>query len=1527
LANPEPVHGAWGVQESVAAIVYATKSVALVTDSDGNGAITPGDTLRYNVKIYNIGNVDALGAALTDILPANTTYAVAWTATNGTVSYSAPQISWTGFVTADPTGVIKTEITFDVTVNSVPLGTVVSNQGTVSYDSDNDGTNDPAADILTDGDPYMAGIQTTDFTVGGSAQATGIKTAALAVDADLNGVITPGDTLEYTIVITNMTGFTPVAGIEFTDVIPLHTTYVAGSTTVTDYVVPLPLPHSDHTIVINEPLPPVNPNALVITGIDIGPVSSPPDNVVTIKFRVMLDSPMAPGVTQISNQGVGFYDSNSDGINDTHQTTDGDLGTVGNQPTLTNLYIGTISGTVFDDLDGDGSLDVGEPGLSGVTVRLYDVLFAMLYGTTTTDINGYYAFTALLPGNYGVRETDPAFYVPTTLNDVTPVTLNPAPPTGDSEVVHFGDEKNGDADLEITKHCSTLGLDGTFQLAYILTVTNNGTTAAANVVLTDVLTALAASGLSGIRYTEDGGALTAWPVTNTLSWGSIASGASHEIRIFANVAETFAPVENFASVTSDTYDPDTTNNTTSCLNAVCRGIRRAIQFENPACTACSDTCPPADANVSIPDYTNSTLDLTTSGTIEAWIQATSCTESDADAGIVMKGTANACYGFGLAGGTLFPGGTPQNIGFLVDDSVLVADGYTLTPGKWYHIACTWSAGSMNIYINGLLEETGPGDVAPTNDEALMLGQQTIVPTPSNGQYFGVIEEFRLWNIARTQADIQNDMCRTLTLLTIPATDLVCYLKYDECRGDEAVDASGNGNDGDTSHAARVCSEAPVGDESFQPPDYSGAVAADFTASLVSSGGETLTVTGDGGTWSAATKSGLQVYRVNDAPGAGNGPLGTRLFDDRGYFGVFVTGGEEPTYSVTYDYNDAGIGDEGGLDLLYRHHGCAPWSRLDITLPNRDTSANTLTQPLMSGTEYILGKNVEPRNAIFYDGTDDYVGVPDNFSLDLTDTGTLEAWINISAPTPNGGIIHKGDNTNLSDEAYFLTLNAAGNRIVLGVNNGGGPITVTSSTLLNTGVWYHVAGVFDFASSVLMQIYINGVLDCIPVATLSAQNSGGGLNIGQQFTAGVGSFEPFNGSIDEVRVWDVVRNQNDIQSAMCRKLTGLEAGLVGYWRFDDETNSTACPDYTANNNDGTMTNFGTNPVGAGLDPIREYRVCSSAPIGDDSASSYASPFSTTLAHGDGDYMFATANAASVTAGGWSSTSSGIHVYRVDEAPAYPPDLWEDAYYDYLTPNGLTPPANLTAPIPPNNWSSIDYYRYWGVFLTDPTSGGAPSEPFYDLMYYYDGDPVNLLDGNPNVPDNADGTAGNPRIGLAKRPDYCFGTWTDSTANWNVPSLRLELGNQGQNTPKTNPEYVMGGINAPLAITLASFTATPDNGCVNVAWETATEINTAGFHVWRSDNPLTGFVRITGSLIASTSGMETMGAKYGFRDCGVDFSTGTKYYYMLEEIEMDTIGSGNMHGPIGPVSENVTAAQGDGGSNDKACFIGSLGWWEE
>jgi inhibitor of cysteine peptidase len=62
---------------------------------------------------------------------------------------------------------------------------------------------------------------------------------------------------------------------------------------------------------------------------------------------------------------------------------------------------GSLSGTVFEDLDGDGARDTNEPGLSYVTVQLVDSEGNYLDGTYT-DADGNYAFVDISPGSYVV---------------------------------------------------------------------------------------------------------------------------------------------------------------------------------------------------------------------------------------------------------------------------------------------------------------------------------------------------------------------------------------------------------------------------------------------------------------------------------------------------------------------------------------------------------------------------------------------------------------------------------------------------------------------------------------------------------------------------------------------------------------------------------------------------------------------------------------------------------------------------------------------------------------------------------------------------------------------------------------------------------------------------------------------------------------------------------------------------------------------------------------------------------------------
>ncbi|CAN5605541.1 hypothetical protein BH10CHL1_BH10CHL1_03290 [soil metagenome] len=77
------------------------------------------------------------------------------------------------------------------------------------------------------------------------------------------------------------------------------------------------------------------------------------------------------------------------------------------------LYQGAAIGNyVWHDKDGNGLQEAGEPGLPGVTVTLYDSAGNPV-ATTQTDVNGYYGFSSLTPGDYSVQFATPVGYLPT----------------------------------------------------------------------------------------------------------------------------------------------------------------------------------------------------------------------------------------------------------------------------------------------------------------------------------------------------------------------------------------------------------------------------------------------------------------------------------------------------------------------------------------------------------------------------------------------------------------------------------------------------------------------------------------------------------------------------------------------------------------------------------------------------------------------------------------------------------------------------------------------------------------------------------------------------------------------------------------------------------------------------------------------------------------------------------------------------------------------------------------------------------
>ena len=76
----------------------------------------------------------------------------------------------------------------------------------------------------------------------------------------------------------------------------------------------------------------------------------------------------------------------------------------------------------------------------------------------------------------------------------------------------------------------------------------------------------------------------------------------------------------------------------------------------------------------------------------------------------------------------------------------------------------------------------------------------------------------------------------------------------------------------------------------------------------------------------------------------------------------------------------------------------------------------------------------------------------------------------------------------------------------------------------------------------------------------------------------------------------------------------------------------------------------------------------------------------------------------------------------------------------------------------------------------------------------------------------------------------------------------------------------------------------NPSVEVSWETATEIETAGFNIYRRSSPEGELIQINEAVgLIEGKGEAVSGAAYAFTDKNVE--VGQTYYYVLEEVEYD------------------------------------------
>ena len=167
--------------------------------------------------------------------------------------------------------------------------------------------------------------------------------------------------------------------------------------------------------------------------------------------------------------------------------------------------------------------------------------------------------------------------------------------------------------------------------------------------------------------------------------------------------------------------------------------------------------------------------------------------------------------------------------------------------------------------------------------------------------------------------------------------------------------------------------------------------------------------------------------------------------------------------------------------------------------------------------------------IKFDGVDDYVNTGNNASLNITSEITIEAWVK-TTQTGEKAIVFKSFNDNVAPNygnLYRLILNVNVAQVLI-INSNRTLYQVKGNVPINDNNWHFVVGVFDSNINKL-RLYVDGSQDGSDLTTTGIiGTSTQPVSIGANIAPGGSQVMLFNGSIDEVRIYNRALSANEIK---------------------------------------------------------------------------------------------------------------------------------------------------------------------------------------------------------------------------------------------------------------------------------------------------------------------------------------------------------------------------------------------------------------
>ena len=611
------------------------------------------------------------------------------------------------------------------------------------------------------------------------------------------------------------------------------------------------------------------------------------------------------------------------------------------------------------------------------------------------------------------------------------------------------------------------------------------------------------------------------------------------------------------------------------------------------------------------------FELTEEFTLEAWVKPEGSLGEDPV--ISKQAEGEDSYGFGIA---FFAGGKAEGfIGEGEEAYKYVSSSEAIEPKAWTHLAFTYDGAHMRIYVNGELTGTHAMSQAPLPSS----GPLTIGCDEAFGEHFqGRIDEVRVYDRALDEAEVAAD--KSAPIQTPQAGPVAAY-SFDEGEGETAEDVTGNGHTATLEGATWARGRYGDGLE-FNGTSSCVSIAAasdlqlteEFTLEAwvrpVGAGEEAnpfLTMEDEGAAEEEEPFAYTFLAGENEVPKAwvrksgesgfqgiyGTEPLPEHawahlaLTDDGAKLRLYVDGELVRTTAapeVTSATGPLTIGCdklfpayfEGRIDEVRIYNRVLEEGEVQtdraapIQTPSagpvaaysfdegegetaEDVTGNGHTATL-EGATWARGKYGD---GLSFDGTSSCVSIAATSDLQFTEEFTLEAWVR---PEGEGEealpvIAMLDSEAGPSEEEFAYELLAGQKEVPKGwVRKGGssGFQSIAGTEALPEKAWDHISLTDDGAH---LRLYVNGELVRTTVAP-NLTTASGPLQIGCE------PYAHFKGRIDEVRIYNRVLDEGEVQGDKSAPIQTPSAGPVAAYSFDEGEGETA-EDVTGNAHTATL----------------------------------------------------------------------------------------------------------------------------------------------------------------------------------------------------------------------------------------------------------------------------------------------------------------------------------------------------------------------